>query len=116
MPTRYLHIAAVVDWENSQSLGRYAPDDYAVEGFIHLSTAEQVERTANLLFKDRDDLVLLIIDPDLLRADLVFEPGSHGEEEIYPHLYGPLDLAAVEAAVELRPQDDGTFALPPLPS
>ncbi len=112
MTDRLFHIVARSDWSEAETLGRYAPDSYAVEGFIHLSRLDQVLRPANLLYRGRSDLVLLVVEPERLRPDVVFEPGSHGEDELFPHLYGPLNLDAVVAVIDFPAGNDGGFELP----
>jgi uncharacterized protein (DUF952 family) len=62
------------------------------EGFIHCSTAAQVESSGRRHFAGQAGLVVLEIDPEKLRWELRWED-SHGEA--FPHLYGPLDLDAV---------------------
>ena len=110
---RLFHIVDRDAWAEAERLGRYAPDSVAIEGFIHLSELAQVLRPANLLYCGRHDLVLLVIEPGALRADVVYEPGSHGEDEHFPHLYGPLNLDAVVAVVDFPCRADGHFELPP---
>ncbi|MGI9607097.1 MAG: DUF952 domain-containing protein [Acidimicrobiales bacterium] len=113
MASHLFHIIGRDDWADAVERGRHVPDDYVVDGFIHLSEKGQVLRPANLLYKGRNDLVLLVIDPGLLRAEVVYEPGSHGEQELFPHLYGPLNLDAVLEVVTFLPDADGAFVLPP---
>jgi uncharacterized protein (DUF952 family) len=48
-------------------------------------------------FGGRDDLVLLEIDSDRTGAEVRWENLESGEE-LFPHLYGPLDIAAVVSA------------------
>lgn len=67
-------------------------------GFIHLSTREQVEGTANRFYADVDQLVLLTIDQLLVSSDIKWEPPAPGTEELFPHIYGPVPIAAVVAA------------------
>ena len=61
----------------------------------------------------RRDLVLLVIDPARLAAELVYED-CYEVGQAFPHIYGPLNLNAVVSVVPFPPLPDGTFALPPL--
>ena len=106
------HIVGSRDWADAQGRGHYAPDAFAAEGFVHLSNRDQVLRPANLLYCGRTDLKLLVIEVSRLRAQVVYEPGSHGEDELFPHLYGQLNLDAVIDVVDFPCGPDGTFALP----
>lgn len=92
----------------------YTPDSYESVGFVHLSTPEQVHLPANRLFPGRTDLVLLRVDPTRLTAPVRWEPGvpSDPESMRFPHLYGPLPIAAVTAVLDYRPGPDGTFGAP----
>jgi uncharacterized protein (DUF952 family) len=107
-----LHIAAQSAWLAAQGQGAYAADSLAGEGFIHCSRPSQVIRVANSLFQGQPDLVLLVIDPRRLTAELRWEPGSGAAGEAFPHVYGPIDLGAVVSALDFAPLPDGSFALP----
>ena len=76
------------------------------DGYIHLSTAAQAGETARLHFAGQADLVLLRIDAAALGAALKWEPSRGGQ--IFPHLYGALDCALVEAAMPIALGADGT--------
>ncbi|MEZ5230609.1 MAG: DUF952 domain-containing protein [Acidimicrobiales bacterium] len=106
-----LHIATPDTWAEAQRVGEYRADSLISEGFIHLSTPEQVLIPANERYAGRTDLVLLVIDGSKLSADLVFED-SYGSGIEFPHVYGPIDLAAVTDIVDFPSNDDGTFDLP----
>lgn len=110
--TVFFHIIGSSEWANAEAAGRYEPDSLSSEGFIHLSLREQIARPANLLYRGRSDLVLLVVDGDALVPEVVMEPGSHGESELFPHLYGPLNLDAVLEVVGFPPNADGTFGVP----
>ena len=70
-------------------------------------------RTANRFYRDvPGDLVLLVIDPVLLRAEVRYEDVP-GAELPFPHLYGPLNVDAVIAARPFAPGPDGIFAFTP---
>lgn len=112
MQTVVFHIIGANAWAGAQHAGEYMPEGFHEEGFIHLSKRQQILRPANLLFKGRSDLVLLEIDVEALTAELRYEPGSHGEDEMFPHLYGPLNLNAVREVHIFNCGADGTFTLP----
>ena len=112
IPASLFHIVGRDEWSDACKRGRYAPDSFAAERFIHLSQKSQILRPANLLYRDRTDLVLLRIDPSGLRADVVYEPGSHGEDELFPHLYGQLNIDAVTEVIDFPCSPDGGFVLP----
>lgn len=94
------HITTEFGWETARRAGAYAADTLASEGFIHCSTAEQWPHVLRERFGGRDDLVLLEIDSDRTGAEVRWE-NLEGGEELFPHLYGPLDIAAVLSARRL---------------
>lgn len=100
MMERIHHIVAGAAWERALVVGRYRHPSLAQEGFIHFSTREQIEGTARKHYAGQRDLLLLTIDPQLLDAELRWEPSRGGE--LFPHLYGEL---AVTAVVDVRPID-----------
>ena len=114
--SRIYHIAVRSDWERALADGAYTRSTVdktlAEEGFIHASAASQVARTANAYYRDVPaDLVLLVIDPARLDAEVRYEDVP-GAELPFPHIYGPLNPSAVLAAVPLAPGPDGTFEFP----
>jgi uncharacterized protein (DUF952 family) len=71
-----------------------------------------VVRVANARFAGRRDLVLLRVAVDRLRAPLRYEPGDPGSDELFPHLYGPLDIDAVVRVIPFV-EDRAGFVLSP---
>ncbi len=104
-----LHLTSRAVWEAAQRSGTYAADSLAGEGFIHCSTAAQVVRVANNYYPGQTGLVLLMIDPGRLEAELRWEPGTDRPEELFPHVYGAINLEAVQKAVDFEPDRDGIF-------
>jgi uncharacterized protein (DUF952 family) len=103
-----VHLCGRADWQAAQERGEYRAASLEREGFIHFSMPVQVARTANRFFHGRRDLVLLLIDPDRLRAELRYEPADN---DLFPHLYGPLNLDAVVEARDFLPDEAGTFQM-----
>jgi len=110
-PERLLHICAVTDWARAQNRGELRPDSLDTAGFVHLSTPQQVHLPANRLYAGRTDVVLLHLDPARLGAPVRWEPGviTDPASMMFPHLYGPLPVAAVTVVTEYLPGSDGRF-------
>jgi len=117
VPEPLLHIIGRDDWDRARrSGGPYRPADADQVGFVHLSTAEQVLVPADRFHAGRTDLVLLVIDPRRLGADVRWEEGVPPEGDLrFPHLYGALEPDAVVAVVDFPSGPDGRFARPELP-
>ena len=104
-----LHVTSRAAWRRALREGSYRADSPRTQGFLHASRPDQVVAVANALCRGRRDLVLLVIDPDRVRAEICYE-GVGGE--LYPHVYGPLNLEAVTAVLDFPPDAQGRFALP----
>jgi glutathione S-transferase len=100
------HIADERDWREAQRTGLYRVSTRGrtldEEGFIHCSRASQVAAVAGRFYAGLSGLVLLTIDPARVRAEVRHEavPGS---DELFPHIYGPLDTDAVTRAEAFDP-------------
>jgi glutathione S-transferase len=81
------------------------------EGFIHCSTRDQLQDTANRFYADLDQLVVLTIDPDLVPSPIVYEPPAPGLDVLFPHIYGPLPVAAVNQATLWRRVDGAGWTI-----
>ena len=93
------HLAIPADWEAAQRTGMYTTSSRGrtldEEGFIHAAYAWQVEDVANRYYADVDELVLLKIDSSAVGSPVVDESPLDGSGEQFPHIYGPLPVAAV---------------------
>lgn len=91
---RLLHITTAAEWDAAQARGTHEPDSLRTEGFVHCSTPAQIAGVARRFFRGQRGLVLLEIDPDRLGAEVRFE-NTEGGEELFPHVYGVIEVAAV---------------------
>ncbi|WP_303673554.1 DUF952 domain-containing protein [Vampirovibrio chlorellavorus] len=89
--------------------GQFTTDSLATEGFIHASPGHQLNRVANAYFPEQSELLLLSVAVEALQAELRWEPSTHGE--LYPHLYGPLNLEAIVQTDLFRRQAHGGFEI-----
>jgi uncharacterized protein (DUF952 family) len=110
-PDVLVHLCGVDDWSGARARGGIRPESSGSAHYIHLSTPEQVHLPANRLYRGRDDLVRLHIDPTLLDSPVRWEPGvaTDPESMLFPHLYGPLPVSAVIRVTAYLPAPDGTF-------
>jgi len=98
-------------WREAERQGVYRGGaDDARDGFIHLSTSAQVSETARKHFFGQRALFLVEVDGDALGAALRWERSRN--DELFPHLYGELDLGAVISVVTLHTRPDGYHDIP----
>ena len=107
-----VHICSLEVWQTAQAAGEYRADSLEAEGFIHCSRPEQALKVANRYYGGQNGLLLLWIDPSKLTAELRWEPS---EGDIYPHLYGPLNLAAIIQVSAFPSDTEGVFRSLPEP-
>ena len=86
-----------------------APADLT-DGYIHLSTSDQLAETVDKHFPGQPDLHVAAIDLEALGEALKWEPARGGA--LFPHLYGPLLLETVIAYGPLHRDQDGKIRLP----
>ncbi len=79
------------------------------DGFIHFSTAAQVEETARFHFAGQHGLLLVAFEAADFGADLKWEASRGGD--LFPHLYAVLDPARAKWAVPL-PWNGGSHGFP----
>jgi len=114
------HITSRAEWQSAQTKGEYTAPSLASQGFIHCSTEEQVVHVANAFYRGRNDLVLLVLDETGLSSELRWEPpdgppaAGISASDLFPHVFGPINLEAVVRVLDLEPDSAGTFSLPPL--
>ena len=99
-------IVSEAEWNQAVASGvfRGAEIDLS-DGYIHFSTSAQVGETASKHFSGRRDLLLVAIDATQLGDALKWEPSRGGD--LFPHLYGELDLDLVKDARPLPIGENG---------
>ncbi|MGE0384047.1 MAG: DUF952 domain-containing protein [Gammaproteobacteria bacterium] len=110
MTNHLYHITTAPELAAAARTGVYLPEAFPREGFIHCSHAYQLLATASKHYPGRTGLVVLRIDPAKVPARVV-EEDLHGTGQAFPHIYGPLPMAAV-VAVHDFPCGPNGFALP----
>ncbi len=105
------HVCRAAEWQAAAATGAYggSTQDQA-DGFIHFSGAAQVVASVAKHRAGQDGLVILKVDPAKLGVALRWEASRGGQ--LFPHLYGPLPLAAVISARPLPLGADGRHVFP----
>ncbi len=97
------------DYARAQAEGAVRPSPIdLVDGYIHLSTEDQLLDTARLHFAGRDDLVAVGFDAGALGPALKWQASRGGA--LFPHYYGALSMGLARTARRLARHDDGSFA------
>ena len=80
------------------------------DGYVHLSTADQLAETIDKHFAEQGDLHIVAVDLAAYADRLRWEPSRGGQ--LFPHLYAPLLLEAAVAYSPLERHEDGSIRLP----
>lgn len=117
-----LHITTKKEWLAAKERGEYRAPSLDTEGFIHCSTEKQVVHVANAFYRGQKNLVLLVIDESALSEveapEVKWEapagsPASGiSPSDLFPHIYGAINVEAIASVVDFEPDASGTFILP----
>ncbi len=80
--------------------GLYRAKSLETEGFIHCSFADQLDGVIKRYYKGEDRIVILEIDPERLMSRMIKEPSTNND--IYPHIYGPINRDAIVRVEERK--------------
>ena len=103
-------------WQGKR--GAYHAESLSREGFIHCSKPSQIVDVANTFYRGQQGMVLLVLDPSKLEPALKWEPPAEPEPpharagDLFPHVYGPINLDAVIQVLAFEPDTDGFFNMP----
>jgi len=97
------------DWAAAEAAGATSVPLDLADGYVHLSTRTQVHETARRYYSGLPRTRLLRFQPGSL-GDIRWEKSRGGD--LFPHLYGPLEVARADAAWWLVPGTDGTPVFP----
>ena len=107
--TERLYITRRAEWAAAKNLGSYRGNNLDAEGLIHCSTLSQVVGSANRFFQGQQDLVILVIDESLVQPEVKYEGDA---DNLFPHIYGALNIETVVRSIDFEAGADGIFSLP----
>lgn len=101
------HLAPTEVWERQKASGSYRPEAFGQDGFIHATNGlERLRWVANEFYTgDARPQTVLVIDVDRLASPLRYDDDA----ELFPHIYGPLNVDAVIAELAVHRGDDGAY-------
>ncbi len=110
-PDRIYKIASAEALAAAERTGRFTgmPIDTA-DGYIHFSTAAQLEETLSLHFRGQSDLALFAVETAALGDSLKWEPSRGGA--LFPHVYGSFSMQLVVWRGTVNVAADGSVTLP----
>jgi len=80
--------------------GLYEHPSLMSEGFIHCSFASQLNGVLGRYYSGEESVVVLEVETDLLMSRVLNEISTGNE--IYPHIYGPINRDAIVEAVDRK--------------
>ena len=87
------HIVLPERWKSLDPDAAYESESLATEGFIHCSYASQLDKVLDRYYSGVANVLILGIDTEKLTSPLVDEPSTNNE--IYPHIYGPINRDSI---------------------
>lgn len=81
----------------------YEAASLATEGFIHCSFADQLDADIERYCGGAESIIILEIEPAKLTSQMIEEPSTNNE--IYPHIYGPINRDAIIRTFERETTD-----------
>lgn len=105
------HLARNSGWQAALETGIYegTAEDRA-DGYLHFSTAPQIVESARKHRAGEADIILLSVEATTLGHALKWEPSRGGD--LFPHLYGPLQVSDVVTTIALPLAADGQHIFP----
>jgi len=105
------HLAPAARWRDWPADAPYLAAEYNADGFVHCTAGDDLMlEVANRFYRDvPGDFVLLVIDADRLTSPLKWEQSTDGLAQLFPHIYGPIDPAAVVEVRAVRRGEQGRF-------
>lgn len=104
-------IVSKAEWKEAVKNGVFRGAAIDLEdGYIHFSSAEQVEETAKKHFSGQSDLLLVTVSESKLGDSVRWEESRGGQ--LFPHLYSDLLVSIVDDVFELPLGDDDQHVFP----
>ena len=105
------HLTSREEWAAAQTAGEYEAPSLADEGFIHCSgDDEQTLRVVERLYAGVSGLLVLDIDTEKLTSEVKREISARSGE-MYPHVYGKINLGSIVTVRYVTLGSDGRHTI-----
>lgn len=103
----WIHLVPTPVWAQQRENETYLPEAYETDGFIHCTIGDgRMLAVANMFYTgDPRPFWALTLDPDRITSEVRFED----PDSVFPHIYGPLQVAAVTGHRAVERDDEGRF-------
>lgn len=101
------HLVPEPVWSERGGAEMYLPEAYEADGFIHLTNGlDELVKVANMFYTSDDrDYLVLALDMNRISSEVRYDD----PDNVYPHVYGPLNTDAVLGTFTAERGADGTF-------
>ncbi|HEY4190612.1 MAG TPA: DUF952 domain-containing protein [Candidatus Limnocylindrales bacterium] len=105
-----LHLVPAAVWDAHDKATPYLPAAYPQDGFVHCTDgdAEMVAVANRFYAGDPRPFLLLTLDLERTGSPWRFDD----PDQVYPHVYGPIDPASVVEVRRMVRDADGAFLAP----
>ena len=105
------HMLPKTAWEAVPSDEAYQAATLASEGFVHCTAEPPIlEAVANRFYRSEGgDWLILAVDLSRVTAPVRWEAA---DGHLFPHIYGPIECAAVTQVLPFPRHADGSYRLP----
>lgn len=102
------HLVPEPIWIERGDAQEYLPDAFEADGFIHCTNGlDPLIEIANMFYRSDDrPYLVLALDVDRIRSEVRYDD----PDQIYPHIYGPLNTDAVIGTFDVVREPDGGFS------
>ncbi len=101
------HLVPRQVWNRARRAATYTPGAFEMDGFIHCTNGlDELIRVANMFYKDQPgEYLALALHIPAIESDVRYDD----PDEVYPHIYGPLNTSAVVGVFKVTRGADGAF-------
>jgi uncharacterized protein (DUF952 family) len=104
-------VCSVSEWEEANKTNFFLGSAIDIkDGFIHLSTKDQLEVTVSKHFAGQTKLLLIGFDIKVIKSSLKWEKSRDGD--LFPHFYGKINVNLANEIFQLNLGMDGFHKFP----